>query len=1255
MNEIKTYRYNEKIIDNEKIQLIEVIKKALKIAKEAKFAIGYFFLDGFNLIKEDFPDNIKNKPFLKIIMGNETTLPTKEELASGYKLREQLKFILTENLENSEFSNENEDEDEQIKRIKDLKELIANNIIDVRLYEKSKMHAKLYVFITKEEKENSPESPGIAIVGSSNFTNKGLTINKELNVSLTSKEDVLYLEEWFNNLWEESIEFKEDFLKVIEFSGIIEKEYPKIGKYLEPETLFKYLVYVWFDGRIFNLSQKNILLEFQMIAVVNAIKSIDYYNGLILADSVGLGKSFIASAIIEEFLNSKLPQWKYKNKKPAVLLILPPSLISQWEELLISGNYFLKEHKNKTINNENYNIYEIYKGEELIGKIGFLSLGKFQNMKEQELNELAQNYELFIIDEAHKYRNKNTNRWKNIRKLQKKEDGFSNKFILLTATPLNNSVEDIINLINLFMDDTFAPFTHNNIFVKELISDYKKLKDQLYDINGKEKEDIKNKILEKSKEIKEKILDEIMILRTRKYIKEVFKDIKVNGKPIIFTDPKPYMLDYSLLEDDSSFSDKKDFIKKYKELFKTIQDNLEKIQFEHTKLYGVRFIVFQEESLDNKEDKKRNDESNKIYIEIAELFRLILSKRLESSLYAFHLTLKRIYEKEKIFYDIFNTKIDTITEEELKNEIINSVQKAKIDKDLEDIEEEYTLEEEQETWFDKTIKILLDYAEDFKEKNQNFEKMELLRSGLKTLVNRIKKDLDIMDKIFNDLEILIEKEIGKVPKQKDDIIELPIYHYKIDLKFESLKQILGNPRSKSQKLDEVPSLNNKKIIIFTQYKDTAYYVYFNLKNWIEKENDPTLNKWLKDTAKGIKMALITGDTETHTKIHYIKRFAPVSNDGKEEVEKNGEIEILISTDTISEGVNLQDADAVINFDLPWNPMILVQRVGRVNRIGNNKEIIVINYIPSEEIEILVGILRKLKNKIKDITLLIGKDSKILTQEEEINIQTFGEKIKHISSKSISELEDYGISEDFKNFLSKGLAQKQIIDEYKLIRIIDEELKYKEKDFKEIEKLLDQKPPFYTYIEGDDKLVSIYEIKRGQAKKKIIKSISDKDKKVKDETPMVFYELIQKYKTKQKKFENTKENLKEIKKEIDKILEEEKTKSLTIEKETFLIKLYNNLYLNYKDKKEKGLLKENEIIFNEVFNTLKYIANQETYSRKIKSLLIEKELIEDSEKIKIKDFQETIKTLKQFIEDNNLTSTKSLKPEITHIGWFYAIK
>ena len=1239
---------SSKIIDNTPgKELVKVLKDRLKTCNEAKFAVGYFFLSGFNLVDDDFPKEAQKKPFLKLVMGNETTLETKEELVSGYNLRELFKQKMVEELQGKKLT------EWQIKQLRRLRDYIASNIIEVRLFEKSRLHAKLYLFL--KDLKDKYGSPGVAIVGSSNFTAEGLTRNKELNVILTEREDVLYLNNWFDKLWEEAIEFNEDLLKVIEISGVLsESRYPKLGKFVDPNTLFRYLVYKWTEGRILSLTEKNILMEFQLVGVINAVNILNYYNGVILADSVGLGKSFIAAAIVQEFINGKHPHWIPKEKEyPAVMLILPPSIISQWEDLLVgradertlvkmergekvkinTGFFFNNNFKRMVKGDYNHKVYEIYdeSGEKLLGKIAFLSLGLFQNYKadlkkgviDEKLKKIAEEYDLFIIDEAHKYRNKKTNRWNAAKALQRKSNNFPNKFMLLTATPLNNTIDDIYNLIRIFTDDTFITFRMKNIPISELIKQYKKLKSEYEE---KRDEGIKKELKKVATEIKRKVLDEVMILRTRKYILEQFKDLKINGKKLIFRDPKPYSLDCSLF-----------YTTKFDELIKCVSKNIGKIKFEHTKLYGVRYIVFEE---DEEEEKYR-------VVEVSDLFKLLLGKRLESGIFPFETTLRKIYEKERIFYTLFRKSVSKImNEDDLKSLIIEALEKAKIKKDLEEMSQEFSVDTEaEETWLDKVVKLLTEYVEEYG--LQAFTPTDKIRKGLEIAIHNLEQDLKLMDEIFEALDRLKLKEngnfkvFGAIPKDEDEIVESKIFCYEYDPKLEVLKQLITNPKYKSEKLSGVPTLNGKKFIVYTQYKDTAYYIYHNLKDWIEREID--LHPWLKDKKTDrIKVALVTGETDTTTKINFIKRFAPKANGGEEEVRKYGEIEILISTDALSEGVNLQDADAVVNFDLPWNPMVIVQRVGRVNRIGNEKDVYVLNFVPSKEIEVLVGILNKLKQKIEDITLVVGKESRILSPEEEINVETFGEKIKKISEFSMTDLEEFSISEEFKQWFEGGIPQEQI-DEYKLLNIIQYELGMTKDDFEEVRNLGDG--PYYTYVKsGNGKIYSIYEFYRGDFRidKRIV---SIEDSGLKSESPLALLKLVKNKEMNPVKLDVAAEKLKEIEKEIENEVERLKREYQPKQK-GFLYNLYNALILE--KERAKGL--EN---YKSVLNALQLLDYRQ-YSRDIKSLLVERGLIEvgRSNTVKIKDVKGVVDTLYSLFIMWGIADIKSLKVEKKHLGWFY---
>ncbi len=1147
---------------------------------------------------------------------------------------------------------------QQINQLRRLRDYIANNVIDVRLFDKSRLHAKLYLFL-KDPKDRYG-SPGVAIVGSSNFTAAGLTKNRELNVILTEREDVLYLNKWFDELWDEAIDFNEDLIKVIEISGAIpEAKYPKLGRFIDPETLFKYLVYKWTEGRVLNLIEKDILMEFQLVGVINAINIMNYYNGVILADSVGLGgKSFMAAAIIQEFLNRKHPHWIPKEKEyPAVMLILPPSLISQWEDLLVgraddetrtrlergkkvrvnSGGFFFKNNFKRMVKGDyNYKIYEIYdeSGKKLLGKIAFLSLGLFQNYKadlkkgivDEGLKRMADEYDLFVIDEAHKYRNRRTNRWKAAKALQRKSNNFPNKFMLLTATPLNNTIDDLYNLIRIFTDDTLITFRMKNIPIDELITQYKKLKSEY---EKKKDEEIKKDLKNVAISIKRKVLDDVMILRTRRHILDEFKDLKVDGKKLVFKDPTPYSIDYS------SF-----YIDSFTELIKLISRNIERINFEHTKLYGVRYVVFEEDE---------EEESYKV-IEVSDLFRLLLSKRLESDIFAFETTLRKIYEKEKIFYSLFKKHVDKImSEEELKELIAKALEEAKIKKDLEDVSQEFNTEtEEEETWFDKVVKLLNEYVEEYA--LQSFAPVDRIRTGLKIALENLKRDLQLMDEIFDALDRLKIREDGKlkvfgrIPKNDDEIVESEIFCYKNDPKLEVLKNLIANPKYKSEKLSNIPTLNGKKIIIFTQYKDTAYYIYHNLREWIEREVD--LHPWLKDKrTDSIKIALVTGDTDTTTKINYIKRFAPKANAGEEEARRYGEVDILISTDALSEGVNLQDADAVVNFDLPWNPMIIVQRVGRVNRIGNEKDVYVLNFTPTREIEVLVGILNKLKQKIEDITLVVGKESRILSPEEEINVETFGERIKKISEFSMTALEEFSISEEFKQWFGEGIPQEQI-DEYKLLNIVQYELGITREDFEEVRNL--ENGPYYTYVKsGTGKVYSIYEFYRGGDSRIDKKIISMGDDGLRFESPpLVLLDLVRNREMNPVELDLAAEKLKKIEEKVEKELKRLR-REFKLQQKGFLYNLYNALILERENAKELEKYKP-------VVNILQ-VLDYRQYSREIKSLLVQRNLIEvdKNNNVKIKDLKGVVGALYNYFLMMNMADIKSLKVVKKHLGgWFY---
>lgn len=1069
------------ILDNsDGRKVIESLKSLIKDAKEACFAVGYFYLSGWNLLKESLPKKAKPS-FLKILIGRELNFPTYEEISKGYKLR--IKTRLLDDL--------NDIEEKDISSIEKLYKLISKGIVDINIFHEGRLHSKLYLFLDRPKRleDGSHGSPGAAIVGSSNFTLPGTIDNMELNTELTDATQIKYLNKWFKDLWENHSEpFNEELIKIIDASKVLfKKEKNPIGKYLSPKNLFKYLSWIWLRGKIEPIEKEDILAKFQLVGVLNAIEMISEFNGAIIADSVGLGKSFIGATIIEEYILGKIPDWipnlKAKSSmERRTLLILPPSLIKQWKSLFFeSGDFFSKNITKDISKDDRFVQYTIYGSnslsEGIIGEIAFLSLGKFQNMDPEEIykKDLQKNYDLILIDEAHKFRNNWTNRFKNVQALRYKtpevRTSHRNKFVLLTATPINNNIWDVYNLIKIFSDDNFTNFKKRNINVSELFSKYRKVK-QKWKENKKEEGNLRVQ----AQVIKDKIFKKVIILRTRKYIMDEFgKDGKIfiRDKAYSFSDPVP---------DKITYKSETETFEQYNKFLELLEKEFERLEFSFTKLYSSGFVAFKKQGSDSEE------ESQKIMVPINAILEFLLAKRLESSIFAFERTLSKLAFKNNLFFKILEEikgKIEDLNNQEFLQNLrefsrrcIEIAQKEDTVKEFE--EDEIDIEEKRIDPRLRLIFNLLSYGsynvdpllERFLQKESDFyefleksekkvEIIESLKAGLKLLHTELKKDKEIFDNIkenLNDVkysEKSIIKFVGEFSESGKNI-KIPKY---IDPKIEKLKRLIYE------------KLIGKKYIIFTQYKDTAKYLYNTLVKWIKRQKS-TLNYLF--TEDKLKIAMVSGESDIELKNRIIDRFAPIANNAQRYI-NDDEIEILVSTDTLSEGVNLQDAHGVINFDLPWNPMKIVQRVGRVNRIGSEKEIFVKNFNPTKELEAIIGILEKLSNKIQDITILIGKEFYILSEDEEISPEIFEKKIKDLAAAKMSQLEEISKVGDSKFF--DEIEHKEEIAKFRLLNFIQNELKLRKDDFEEIHPYLEKDNIYYTLINPKE-FVRIYDLYRG---------------------------------------------------------------------------------------------------------------------------------------------------------------------------------
>jgi len=600
------------IIDNKAISLKDQIIKYSNVSSEAKIASGYFYINGYRLVSEAFQSLNK----VQIVIGNELSVDVKEDELISCK--DYLERKMLEDLE--------KEEDENLKKkVREIYNLLNSKKIDIRIYNKGVFHPKLYIFLGENK---------TAIVGSSNFTKPGFVTNVELNVIEEESEKVEQLVTWFDEVWEnESEPFQNELIKIIETSGVLNTDSLRWGTYLPPRELFKLFAYEILDGRVSLAKEQQILTLFQEVGVLNAEEKMGKYFGCLVADSVGLGKSFIGAEILKDFLYGKKDFWngkldqKWKEKGKGCLLIVPAHLRKQWRDDVLLKVFFTN-CSIISIDGE-YHFKLIDKEAGALGELKIMSYSKFVRLsadKPESLNHLSDQFDVILIDEAHRFRDENTNAWNNIQFLKKKvsyigelgydKESIRNRFILLTATPLNNRISDLLNLFKIFLDRDLRDLTRYGKNIT-LFEKYNQLKKELK-INPSNKE-LKIKLRNNVRKLKDEILDDLMILRTRKYILESlrYKGTEVAGKPLVFKDPFIKKIEYD--------KDVEPYYNDYLDLYTDLAIFLENLEYPYIDLFLL-------------------EDSKKITFKV--LLKIMLLKRIESSIYAFDISLQRIKEKE---------------------------------------------------------------------------------------------------------------------------------------------------------------------------------------------------------------------------------------------------------------------------------------------------------------------------------------------------------------------------------------------------------------------------------------------------------------------------------------------------------------------------------------------------------------------------------------------------------------------------------
>lgn len=834
------------LIDNKNTRLYKKFAEYCQESTSIKIATGYFYISAFNTLYDDImkvvthPSRNVDNPCITIVMGTETDQPTASALESGYEaktMRQLIKDRLFHDINTSHT-------DWNHTKLEKISELIANNKIQVMLYTKGKFHAKAYLFAGTQPRHS------IAIVGSSNFTLPGMGKsnqgdgNIELNIATQDNSDEI--NRWFESIHSDSEEFNKDLLTILKSSQPWINSIEHDPDYVSPTTLFLIMATNILRDTLTNFHENDTLTEFQKIGVISAHNKIKNLRGVLISDAVGLGKTYIAIDLIKH------------PKYGKTLLIVPASLKDNWRE----------ELKNNHVSQLPV----------------MISLQDLSLLSEADIQKYKQ-YKFIIVDEAHRLRHK-TN--KNYKKLQQIINSDPTKhFVFLTATPISNSIQDLENILNLFVSP------HDLLCINPALSmsafaDYAKIQSKI--LTGDKVPVAESQaILQTIK----KILAEVMVLRTRSYIATKYPHMKINGIAHKFPPPP------QLTPVECSFSPT------YVNIHNAVADLFKALVLPHVRAANPSSPTF-------------------IGLYLSHIF-----KRLESSIHSFVCSLNNLHKTESIFKDnILKHGLKRAIELQWNKDGSDEKKRVEIDHDDE-------FDTDSSTDFDATDERLL----------------IIDKHGNKTPLSRS----DVLYAINSDLAMIQNFLTTHV-----DSIREPPFYYRGDPKIKTLIEKINENRT-------------QKILIFSQYVDTVEYIYENLEpqfdniDWIV--GTPTLNK----------------RTSKHSRNEKISMFAPIANHFSGE-----QIDILIASDTLSEGVNLQDCSLIINYDLPWNPTRMIQRLGRVDRIGSTAQTRAINFLPDKIFDNTLCLLERIAGKIKIRSAVIGFENPLLTKHDPINHVIIGE-------------------------------------------------------------------------------------------------------------------------------------------------------------------------------------------------------------------------------------------------------------------------
>ena len=768
--------------------------------------------------------------------------------------------------------------------------------VEIRSVRKSNfLHGKMY-YIENDKTED-------AIIGSSNFTVRGLGLsetasNIELNLEVDSKTDCSDLKEWFDNLWEsdEVEDVKAQVLRTLE--NAYQDKDPEFIYYKTLYHLFQDFLADATDAEFAEANPSFLQTEiwqklyaFQRHGVQACLQKLKAHNGCIIADSVGLGKTYEALAIIKYF----------ELRNANVLVLCPKKLEKNWTLYPI---HFRRRRNPLKADKFRYNVLAHTDLNREYGDANGIDLAQHE----------WDGYDLIVIDESHNFRNRGVRYEKLMEDVI--QSGGKTQVLMLSATPVNNRLTDLANQICLITEDRDDAFRQTGI---PSIRGTLNAAQSRFDMWTAETEQMPEKS-EKQESLAESLnadffamLDRLTIARSRTHVINFY----ANADEEIGQFP-----DRELLKPISSEIDLQGKFPTYQTISSQI-DNYQLAIFNPSRYirkecrhhYGERLLQQREFNLIG-------------------MMKVNFLKRLESSVHSFASTLERTIEnikaRESEIQDFLSASPSAVNESD----------------------------------FDPFAETTEEYGED-----------DELQMGIEAGKNQtyLYEHLDL-EAWLADLRD-DKRQLEKIHKNANNITA------DRDAKLEQLKQLIATKVQNPTKNRN--GKENRKTLVFTAFADTANYLYDNLHEWAIE----TLN---------IESAVVTGGASRNNLVRndfdeILTNFSPISKE-REDAEDEGEdtapeIDLLIATDCISEGQNLQDCDYLINYDIHWNPVRIIQRFGRIDRIGSrNKKVHLINFWPTPELDEYINLKPRVEARMALVNLTATGDDDLLSLTEKESME-----------------------------------------------------------------------------------------------------------------------------------------------------------------------------------------------------------------------------------------------------------------------------